>query len=146
MNCHVTDLIMSDKTICQRYNSLPAKYLHSDSPLAKKMYKFVGTATISDAVLTDGITGFQLVTIDAYAYRQRHQETGKIVHLRTGAFARKGQNAVPLKLAGIVDNVGHLYVLVETANDKVSDIGSEAPVRVSGLYFLNAKVKRASAA
>jgi len=146
MSCHVTDLIMSDKTICQLFRDLPAKYLHSDSPLAKKMYKFVGTAPVSDANFASTQKGFQLVTIDAYAYRQRHQETGKIVHLRTGAFARKGQNAVPLKLAGIVDNVSHLYVLVETANDKVSDIGSEAPVRISGLYFLNAKVKRASAA
>jgi len=145
MGCKVTDIVMSDKTICQLFGNLPSKYLHADSPLAKTVYKFVGTCPTSDAVFSLTRKGFQLVTIDAFAYRQRHEETGKIVHLRTGSFARKGQDAVPLKLAGAVDSEGRLYLLIEQANEKVSDIGSEAPIRISGLYFLNAKVRRAAA-
>jgi hypothetical protein len=161
-SAHIVGIITSDnkeRTLCPNAKDtdkfVPAKFLHSDTPLGCSSYKFV------DCLQLHEVRDLQLVTIDAFAYRQKHQTRGIIVRLRTGEYDRGAykpgkpffrslaqieKDCTPLKLAGAISPEGRLYLIVEPANYKVRDIQPWAPIRVSGLYFLNAKVKRASAA
>ncbi len=122
----LVDLKMEDQTTAALYSKIPRKYLHSDSLLDKAMYHWSGEIGVENLQESDII-----VVIDAWAYRQRHQENGKIVRLRTGGFP-EGEKFRNLKLMGAIHD-GKLYVVTEPSNKRVKDISSRTPVRIAGV-------------
>lgn len=125
-SANLMDLYMEDvPKPAELYTSIPRKYLHSDSRLDKVAYTWSGELPAEELKEDDVI-----VTLDAWAYRQRRGD-GVIVRLRTGGFTQ-GKDFYTLKLMGCIRD-GSLYVVTEKANKKVSDIAPKTPVRVAGI-------------
>jgi hypothetical protein len=108
------------------FNKVPSTALHADQHLDQPNYKWVGTLPTGE--LREGDL---VVSIDADAYRQRHEGKGSIVKLRTGSYKRHGRN-IALKLMGVI-RCNQLYIVTDKAGEFVEDISDTAPVRVSGL-------------
>jgi len=132
----LTDLQMTDKTTASMDQRIPRQYLHSDSQLKKTYYTWVGELPLESLESDDSV-----VVIDAWAYRQRHQESGRIIRLRTGGFP-KGEDFQHLKLMGVVRG-GKLMVITEIANKKVRDIAPRTPVRIAGIGSAMSRFRKA---
>ncbi len=119
--------------------AIPIRYLHSNAKLSKNSYQFAGSITAEEF---HSVKGFKtlgefeaVVSIDAFAYRQRHQSRPEIVRIRTGNYVRPSDGQVcQNKLVGITNMAGQLFLLVGNASERVKDIQPLAPVRVAGIY------------
>jgi len=134
----ITDLILSTTKTIQLNDHIHVGCLHSYNKFHQARVKFCGEIPIEEATDNDSV-----VVIDAFAYRQRHQEKGSIVYLKTGGYERTpdGQYCTR-KIVGIIRGRQKLFVLTEPSNDKVKDVAPRMPVILSGLIAAVRKVKK----
>lgn len=131
----LTDLIMTDSTVLQLYQSLPTKYLSCTAHLKKTLYSWAGELPRRKLLQSD-----TPVAINAFAYRARHQVTAEIKRIKTGSFSR-GTNNINLKIVGVIRDE-KLYVVTESAHNRFRDIAARQPARVNGAYQAENYVKK----
>ena len=136
----ITDIIVHDNTECQLFRDIPVKYLHSESLLKQNTFKFAGEVKLED------LTGDEVVVvIDSFAFRQRHQETTRIIRIRTGGYTGTDKKFRLLKLVAVIKD-SMLFLVTEKSNDRMNDIAPRMPIRRTGVFAAKKAVSRASAA
>jgi hypothetical protein len=142
----ITDLVLNHKdgTKAETYTKavgvgrVPTRKLHTKSQLKYGSYLFAGEIELQDIP-----EGSVVVTVDAYAYRARHQTTLRIIHLILGNIPDTiTGKQFSLKLGGVIRG-DELYIITDKANHNVKDIASHAPRRFSGMSHLYNVVREA---
>jgi len=110
------------------YESISVSRIHSDQELSNSEYRWTGEIHLDDLTNKD-----QIIVIDSWAYRARHQEKGEIIRLRNGGYNDKYTKTFrKYKIMGILrDN--EFQIVVKQANNNVNDIAPLTPVRVNGV-------------
>lgn len=131
---------LEDGTRLYPNNQLPAKYVHSRTPLRRSMFRWAGEVKAEDVTSNDVVA-----TIDAPAYEARHQTEDTVIRLTNGRYPASNGTIRSLKLAAVIDGP-ELFIITVEASSYTEDIAPRAPLRISGLTDAHKVLRRFSSA
>jgi len=137
MTAKMVELVMTDQTRGCIYTKIPVKYLQTHNQFKHTNYHWSGEKKLEELSKSSHV-----VTIDAYAYSQRHQKHGYSIQIRTGGYPDRANpdNLIHFKVMGIVED-NKLFVITQKAPGKFEDIAPRSPVRIASVYGGYAKIK-----